>query len=186
MISLDYSQGCVNFRDVGEFVNFILDKKLISEGRLFRGGKIDFVEHHAQIGWVSSIVNLRKGADSAKFNAQFFHFPISNDYEKYNTSDKNVRRWLNDIIKLFEDKTLTYPVLIHCTSGKDRTGVVIAAILKILEIPDDVIIQEYLLSDGEVKQEWIEQTLTGIGNPKEYFNRIENPENIINNLMENF
>ena len=182
MTSLNYNQECVNFRDVGEFVNFIFGKELIPEGRLLRGGKIDFVEDYAQIGFAKSIINLRIGADPVKFNTQYFHFPISNNYEKYQTSDKNVRRWLNQVIKLFEEQTLSYPVLIHCASGKDRTGVVIAALLKILDIPDDVIIQEYLLSDGEVRQEWIKQALTGIGNPKKYFNRIESLENIVNNL----
>jgi protein-tyrosine phosphatase len=63
--------------------------------------------------------------------------------------------------------------LIHCTSGKDRTGVVVAALLKILEVPDQIIVEEYLLSQGEVRAEWIQQALTGIGDPQVYFNRID-------------
>lgn len=101
---------CINFRDVGEFVNFILGKEFIPQGKLFRGGKIDFIKDRNQIGWVNSIINLRKATDPVNFNARYFHFPISNDYEKYQTTDKNVRRWLNQIVKLFESSTLTYPV----------------------------------------------------------------------------
>ncbi|MGK7874930.1 MAG: tyrosine-protein phosphatase [Xenococcaceae cyanobacterium] len=181
-MSLDYTAGCVNFRDVGEFINFILGQEVLPAGRLFRGGKIDFVEEHSQIGFAASIINLRRVRDSEKFKAAYFHFPISNDYEKYHTFDKIVRRWLNDVIGLLEEETLKYPVLIHCTSGKDRTGVVIAAILKIMGVPDEAIIEEYLLSNGEVKREWIEKALIGIGEPKEYFNRIQSLDKIVENL----
>jgi protein-tyrosine phosphatase len=59
--------------------------------------------------------------------------------------------------------------LIHCTSGKDRTGVVVAALLTILGIDRSIIIEEYLLSDGEVHSDWIETALDGMTNPEEYF-----------------
>ncbi|MDR1005013.1 MAG: tyrosine-protein phosphatase [Prevotellaceae bacterium] len=40
-----------------------------------------------------------------------------------------------------------YPVVIHCTSGNGRTGVVNALILSALEVDDDVIVQDYMLSN---------------------------------------
>ena len=39
------------------------------------------------------------------------------------------------------------PVLYHCTAGKDRTGMITALILKILKFDDDVIFEEYLVSN---------------------------------------
>lgn len=39
------------------------------------------------------------------------------------------------------------PLLIHCTAGKDRTGVAIALILALLGVPDDIIIADYTLSN---------------------------------------
>ena len=169
-MSLDYTVGCVNFRDVGEFINLILGQEILAKGKLFRGGKIDFVNSHAEIALAASIINLRKEIDPLKFDATYFHFPISNDHEKYQTSNKFVRRWLNKIIKVLVEERLIEPVLIHCTSGKDRTGVVVAAVLKILNIPDEAIIEEYLLSEGKVKRAWIEQALLEIGEPQKYFN----------------
>ena len=39
------------------------------------------------------------------------------------------------------------PALIHCTSGKDRTGFAAAVILMALDIPRETIVEDYLLSD---------------------------------------
>lgn len=40
----------------------------------------------------------------------------------------------------------TLPALVHCSAGKDRTGVVIALILAVLGVPDEVIATDYALS----------------------------------------
>ncbi|CAG8981563.1 hypothetical protein HYALB_00013681 [Hymenoscyphus albidus] len=40
----------------------------------------------------------------------------------------------------------TSPVLIHCTQGKDRTGIIIALALFLLKIPVEAVSQDYLLS----------------------------------------
>ena len=48
---------------------------------------------------------------------------------------------------VFEKPLKRYPLFIHCLSGKDRTGSVVAAILLVLGIGRDVIREEYLLSD---------------------------------------
>jgi protein-tyrosine phosphatase len=37
---------------------------------------------------------------------------------------------------------------VHCSAGKDRTGIVIAMILAVLGVPDDVIAADYALSGG--------------------------------------
>ena len=39
------------------------------------------------------------------------------------------------------------PLVIHCTAGKDRTGVAIAMLLSMLGVPDDVIAADYSLSN---------------------------------------
>jgi len=38
------------------------------------------------------------------------------------------------------------PALFHCTTGKDRTGWAAAALLMLLGVPDDVVMEDYLLS----------------------------------------
>lgn len=41
------------------------------------------------------------------------------------------------------------PAVIHCTAGKDRTGIAIALLLAVLGVPDDVICADYSLSNFE-------------------------------------
>jgi len=39
------------------------------------------------------------------------------------------------------------PAVVHCTAGKDRTGITIALLLLVLGIPEDVVIADYSLSN---------------------------------------
>lgn len=183
-MGLDYTEGCVNFRDIGEFINLILGEEVFLKGKLFRGGSIDYIKSLDEIGNPQSVFNLRNGDDSNLNNMDYYHFPMSNKIEKYDTSQKEVKLWLNEIIKQFESSEFKYPVFIHCLSGKDRTGIVVAVILLILGIDLNTIKEEYLLSDGEVKKELIELSLEGLGDIEKYFNRID-LKKATENLKEN-
>lgn len=54
----------------------------------------------------------------------------------------HLKRWIDHMI---DDEQL--PTLIHCTGGKDRTGVVIAFLLAAIEVPRLAIDEDYLASD---------------------------------------
>ncbi len=41
------------------------------------------------------------------------------------------------------------PHLVHCTSGKDRTGLLVAFLLLALDVPREVVFDDYLLSNGD-------------------------------------
>lgn len=45
------------------------------------------------------------------------------------------------------------PLLIHCTSGKDRTGLAVALILEAVDVPRDVIRDDYLLTNETARVE---------------------------------
>ena len=51
---------------------------------------------------------------------------------------------------LLEDRA---PLVIHCTAGKDRTGFASALILHVLGVPDDVIAEDYLLTNRHYKRD---------------------------------
>jgi protein-tyrosine phosphatase len=182
---LDYVNGCVNFRDVAEFVNLFAEKEIIPEKVLLRGGSIDYVTDPVEIGNPGTIINLRPGDDKSTFGADYFHFILDKKFERYNTEQREVRTWLNEALKIFEDDNLRYPVMIHCLSGKDRTGILIASILLILGVSKRIILEEYLVSKGTKKSKHLLiQALRGIGDPSKYFNKLD-IEKVRRNLLKN-
>ena len=44
----------------------------------------------------------------------------------------------------------TYPTLVHCTQGKDRTGIIVALLLFLLDVPLDAISYDYTMSEKEL------------------------------------
>ena len=52
--------------------------------------------------------------------------------------------WRHLVESIIDGET---PVLIHCTAGKDRTGVMIALLLRVVGVAEDVVIADYQRSD---------------------------------------
>jgi protein-tyrosine phosphatase len=61
------------------------------------------------------------------------------------------------------------PGLVHCTAGKDRTGLVTALVLEVIGVPDDVIAADYALSQSSslapdtARQIGRIQSISGVG-----------------------
>ncbi|MCP4156194.1 MAG: tyrosine-protein phosphatase [bacterium] len=157
-----------NFRDVGFCVNCLVETEPLPEAVIYRGGSLNSIFHHHEILNIPTIINLRTGKDAEAFDCKYHHFPASNTLENYETTHKTIRKWLNDVLSCITNEKTELPVFIHCTAGKDRTGVVVAAILKGCGIPDNIITAEYLLSEGKVKEEFIRTALAGFGDIDEY------------------
>ncbi|KAL9096102.1 MAG: hypothetical protein Q9165_001625 [Trypethelium subeluteriae] len=58
----------------------------------------------------------------------------------------------HQIFKILADET-NLPVMIHCTQGKDRTGISILLVLLLLRVPLEAIEYDYLLSEPELLPE---------------------------------
>ena len=67
--------------------------------------------------------------------------------EKY--FKNSVTEKLDSYIPVFKSLTNTdnFPLLFHCVAGKDRTGIVSAFLLGILDVNESVIIEDYLLTN---------------------------------------
>ncbi len=151
----------LNFRDVGEALGLWLDPSPIATGRLLRGGKFDQLATLSDLGLPATILNLRSGPDPRHLDAVLHHVPAANDVENYDTRLPAVRAWLKRALAPLASAETTWPVYVHCTSGRDRTGVVVAAVLHLHRVPREVIVEEYLLSDGGDRGA-IERALDGI------------------------
>jgi protein-tyrosine phosphatase len=115
--------------------------------RLMRGGKFDSLTTLEELGSPKTIVNLRRGPDPTHLaGVRILHVPAEDGVENYDTSQRRVRSWLS--MALSTVATAQPPIYVHCTSGRDRTGVVVAATLLLLGVEASVVAEEYMLSDG--------------------------------------
>ena len=46
------------------------------------------------------------------------------------------------------------PLIVHCTAGKDRTGVICALVLSLCGVDDEVVAHEYSLTEVGLTTEW--------------------------------
>lgn len=50
-------------------------------------------------------------------------------------------------------------VVVHCTAGKDRTGLAVALILSVLGIDDDVVVADYAATEANLAGPWTDRML---------------------------
>src|SRR5205814_4029278 len=59
---------------------------------------------------------------------------------------------LAQVMHIFAERA-TYPVMLHCTQGKDRTGIVIVVLLLLLRVPVAAVTEDYTRSEPELLPE---------------------------------
>lgn len=91
----------------------------------------------------------------AKYKRVGVHGDIA---EKYDTKVNGVRIWLTDVFEAISEIEEDDVLLVHCAFGRDRTGIVISILLLMLDVPYDIVIEEYMLSD-KAKLQKIETAL---------------------------
>ncbi|KAF1845880.1 uncharacterized protein K460DRAFT_386286 [Cucurbitaria berberidis CBS 394.84] len=70
-------------------------------------------------------------------------------------------REMKQVFDVLADE-VNWPVLVHCTQGKDRTGLVVMLVLFLLGVDQEVIEKDYVLSESELAPEK-EQRMKEIG-----------------------
>lgn len=59
---------------------------------------------------------------------------------------------LREVLQILAE-ALDYPVMIHCTQGKDRTGLVVILLLLMFDIPLNAITSDYMASEAELRSD---------------------------------
>ena len=152
----------VNYRDVGEILGLWLDPSPIPAGRLCRGGRFDALTTAADLGHPRTILNLRRGPDSKHLEGvRYVQVAAANDVENYDTKERGTRKWIAAALDVLVNPGTDWPIYMHCTSGRDRTGVVVAAALLLIGVPRAIVVEEYLLSDGTERRH-IQRAVDGL------------------------
>ena len=157
------SQLTPNLRDIGMAVNQIEGRAILQEGIVFRSGELALIRSLGQIGNPHTIINLETTEDPDWREGETrFHIPIPDTAEVYEISSRETAVWLDSVVSLAAAASVPLPLLIHCTAGKDRTGVVAAAMLAAIGITRETIIREYELSPGPLYSDKIDALIDAV------------------------
>ncbi len=104
---------------------------------------VDHIETHSLPVEPTVVASLRAIIDSGRPATADDALEVMRDsYRGY--VEHNTPRYRALFAHLLEDRA---PLVIHCTAGKDRTGFACALILHTLGVADDVIAEDYLLTN---------------------------------------
>ena len=159
-------EGCVNFRDVGGLP--IANGASVRMRRLFRSnalvGATAGDRRCLQELGVATVIDLRSdhevvwSDDPVAPGAARHHLPLGDllsagdDWERwrdplfvaerYFELCRSGRDSITEVFAVLTDPSV-YPVVVQCSLGKDRTGVVVALLLRAIGVPIGHIIEEY-------------------------------------------
>ena len=162
--------GCVNLRDLGGYTT--RRGEVLAPGRLFRGAEPP-VAPDSTAGLVRAmslrrVVDLRMEEEVEHAGTPAFpggcewirlplfyraqlHWPHPMDRTPPATAERYfemVEAGMHTIARVVEllGDVRSMPTLIHCVAGRDRTGIVVACVLDLVDVPDDTIAADYALS----------------------------------------
>jgi protein-tyrosine phosphatase len=93
---------------------------------------------------ISAGSQTRERVRDVLFNPSHLTELMVEAYTKYMIADNGPI--IGEMFRAMADPA-NLPIAIHCTAGKDRTGITIAVLLAALGVPDEVIIADYSLSN---------------------------------------
>ena len=147
-----------NLRDVGCGINAILGTGLLKQFVLYRSGAINHVSNRDELPDVKTIINMRRTEDPEFEDIRQLQVTPRDTMNNYAITAEVFQEWIQRLYNTLAD-CVTWPLLMHCNAGKDRTGVGIALLLKNIGVPDDAIVQEYMQSDKTTYPESVERIL---------------------------
>lgn len=161
-------EGAVNFRDLGGYP--AAGGHTIRWRTLFRAdglSRLTATDRSVirQLG-ITSVVDLRTTSEveRGRFPVEeipvgFHHLPLLDEVPdpqhfeiapgmlgtQYLEIARDAAAQIAQILSIIAERA-SHPVIVHCTAGKDRTGVLVAVLMALLGVDDEVIVDDYMLS----------------------------------------
>lgn len=162
-------EECFNFRDLGGYATS--DDRRIKWRRLFRSDHFAYLtardcqRMERDLG-IATVLDLRDpvraSQSPAKLSVKCVNLPLLSDEAVARMQPKiaevsprtfmrDIRHEataaiLADIFSLLADES-SYPLVFHCMTGKDRTGMVAALVLGVLGVADEDIARDYAITE---------------------------------------
>ncbi|MGB8019762.1 MAG: tyrosine-protein phosphatase [Candidatus Nanopelagicales bacterium] len=173
-------EGTHNFRDVG---GYPAGRGVTRPGQLFRSDALGGITPAGSIALrklgISVVIDLRSRLEAAQDKsvhplpeALIVRVPIhggsrSSFVEDGHISLESLYRqvlldsaWSLTAAVSMIAESCDRPVLVHCTAGKDRTGLVVALTLEAVGVDRSAVIADYTQSALNLDGEWIDRTVT--------------------------
>jgi protein-tyrosine phosphatase len=163
-------EGCYNLRDIGGYAT--TDGRLTRWRTVFRSDGLHRLPPASQaklLGYtIRTIIDLRRSTE-LEISPNVLACATGLNYRNISlVEDEKLAQNLPGMIdlykgmldnsqtqfKLFFDTLLvpgSLPLLVHCTAGKDRTGLVIALLLGLANVPAETIAADYALSSAYLR-----------------------------------
>ncbi len=167
-------KGTCNFRDLGGYKT--VDSKTIRWGKLFRSDDLsklnkEDIDYLTSLG-LKTIVDFRCAGEFTKYpdmlipgvtrvSLPALSYSGFEDLEKLLAGppgksiidytieliiDHGAQESFSEMLKILA-QSACFPLDMHCTGGKDRTGVGIAIVLLALGVPEQTVIEDYIISE---------------------------------------
>lgn len=164
-------EGTKNTRDLG---GLPVTGGRLRAGYLFRSGALCFISGADQerLGQLQlrSVIDLRTPEEISKDGADrlaglSFNWPMRSYHGRGAESYRSMLLQNPQVMRKFFAhlaQAESYPVLFHCSAGKDRSGILTALLLDSLGCPREVIMDDYLQSQRNssalrVEREWLQE-----------------------------
>ncbi|HLN17815.1 MAG TPA: tyrosine-protein phosphatase [Acidimicrobiales bacterium] len=167
-------EGAVNFRDLGGYP--AADGRHVRWRTLFRADGLSSLTERdrgiiRELG-VATVIDLRTTVEyeAGRFPVDeipvgYHHLPFLDELPdpetfkmtpgilatQYQEIARDAAPQIGRVLSIVASRE-THPVIVHCTAGKDRTGVLVAVLLALLGVHDEVIVADYMLSAEAMSQ----------------------------------
>ena len=171
-------EGTYNFRDVGGYPT---EGGVTREGKLYRADALGRLGESGREGLrelgIRIVIDLRDDFevqslpdDLTGLDVEVLHLPV---FEGSGASastvgativhlyDKIVFQHTEVIVRALREiaDTGDEPVVVHCTAGKDRTGIVVALALLAVGVDRRTVVDDYALTEANLQGPWLEGML---------------------------
>lgn len=171
-------EGTKNTRDLG---GLPIEGGRIRSGQIYRSGALCFLTQADQERLrelkVRTLIDLRTseeiakdGADRLEPLAQVCHWPMRSYHGREAEAYRSLLLQNGPVLRNFFGRLAdaqAYPVLFHCSAGKDRAGILTALLLDALGCPRERILDDYLQSRRNspklrVEPEWLQEVFEAV------------------------